>query len=345
MKRTTRIAILMILCLTVAVFGAVTFGACVDGNDETGKTFRLVAPDGATALAIASVLADSAWTVGGKEYRLDAQIVSPATIKDEALKSDVAIVPANAAAAMYNGGAKIKVLGAVTNGNLYMIGSQSGAMKLKDLVGKLVYSIGQGSVPDLLFQSMLRADQIEYVASDAPQSGKVAIKYVGQGSDAVSAVMAAKKQGKEAYAIVGEPAVANALAKGALEVFDLQRLWQQHTQSALSGYAQAVLIATEKTCADADAARNIISKFAANAEYLSNTPTEQIVASVKAVYPQSALPDNLTRETALRCNVTFAPADGNAEYIEMTLAAAFAVNPKSIGGKMPSDDFYYTARA
>ncbi|MDE6614890.1 MAG: ABC transporter substrate-binding protein, partial [Clostridia bacterium] len=62
-------------------------------------------PDGAPALAIAC-LSDKVST-SDTIYELNKKIVPASIVGDEAVKSDLAIVPANLAAKLYNGGSDI----------------------------------------------------------------------------------------------------------------------------------------------------------------------------------------------------------------------------------------------
>lgn len=341
MKKIRKVCSLVGVTVILAL-AAATLGAC-DPRKGEGATLRLVAPDGATALAIAQIIADPSL---GESGTIQPEIVSAAVIKERALQSDLAVVPANVAAIFYNSGKDYRILGTVSNGNLYMIGSIGGASELEHLVGKLIYSIGQGSVPDLLFQSMLNARKIPYrTGADQPKEDVVSIKYVAEAPDAISAVMSAKNKGEELYAVVGEPAVGNAIRKGAVEIFDLQALWQQHTDSAVKGLAQAVLIAKTSVCTDAQLVKKICDKFVSNGAYLEEASIETVVASIKENYPQSSLSAAvLSKETIARCNLDFRAAQQNGDYIMRTLQAAFEANPKSVGGKLPDQAIFYSAQ-
>ena len=85
--------------------------------------------------------------------------------------ADLAVMPSNAAANMYNRSGKYKLVMTLTHGNLYIVGGEmSGA---DSLVGKRVGAIGQGQVPDLVLRYILKRKGIDYVLSRALKAGLI----------------------------------------------------------------------------------------------------------------------------------------------------------------------------
>ncbi len=325
-----------IIIVLIALIGIMTLGAC-NTNAQTGYT--LVVPDGAPALAIAQL--PSNITVGGESRQITKKVVSSAVINQEAAKSDVdiAIVPANIAAKMFNSGVDYRLLATVTNGNLYMTSSiPCGQISLEDLKGKLVFSIGQSGVPDTIFKTALTDANVPYTVSESAIEGKVAIKYCADGSEVISKLSYAKSKGELVFGLYAEPAVTNSKAKGFEEVLDLQAIWGK--DGGEKGYAQAVLIARKSICEDNQFVDALIKAFMENQQSILQDPAKAI-NNIKEIYPQSSLPNTMTSQVIERCNIKtiVADVDGRA-YYERTLEAVLAVNANSIGGKLPSDDFY-----
>ena len=162
---------LAITLMAIALLCSVMLTACAGGDDST---YTLVAPDGAPALAIANL----SERLG--QIKLAKKVVAPSLIQDEALREgvDMAIVPANQAAKICNANGEYKMLATVTNGNLYVTSSIHAEVSgLRDLVGKMVYSIGQSSVPDIIFKSLLIGEGIEFEVGEKEKAGKVTVKY------------------------------------------------------------------------------------------------------------------------------------------------------------------------
>lgn len=345
-----------VLAITVMLIGVCSFVACNDNpTDKNGSSgnespsgsnlaqtsYTIVAPDGAPALAIANLA--SSITAGGKQYTLNRKVVASSIIQSEAIKSDVdiAIVPANLAARIFNSSGGYKMLAVVTNGNLYMTSSVScNVTSLQDLKGKMVYSIGQSSVPDMIFKTLLNRAGVQFAIGETPSEGKVTIKYCLDGSEVISQLALAKSKGQLVFGLYAEPAVTNSKAKGFEEVFDLQRLWAQSGDGDQNGYAQAVLIARDKVCEDSGFVTKLLDAFIANESSVLQDPSKA-VGNVKAIYPQSALQANMTSQVVGRCNIKTVKADtAGRAYYENTLEAVMAINANLIGGKLPADDFY-----
>ncbi|MGN0771866.1 MAG: hypothetical protein ACI4MI_04705 [Christensenellales bacterium] len=327
MKKILIVAI--IACMAICSLGLV---AC---QNETTEQYTLVAPDGAPALSVAGLIGSE---IDGNKF--DVQIVASSQIAEKALTSDFAVVPANLAAKMYNSGEKVKLLASVTNGNLYIMSTvDKNNATLSDLVGKQVYSIGQGSVPDMVFKTLLSAGDIQFVVSESVVEGKVAIKYVADGSEAISLLKAAQNNSVEAYGIIGEPACTASLSKGLFRTLDLQALWQENVSSDNKGYAQAVLIAKGNVVDNTRLLDAVIDAFKANEQYIIDD-TASAVAAIKSVYPQSSLPDALSSQIVERCNIKTYDSADYFEYIDKTLEVVYNIAPNAIGGTLPDRGLY-----
>ncbi|MDE6372418.1 MAG: hypothetical protein K2L61_02630 [Clostridia bacterium] len=332
-KKIIIIALVILLSITV-------FAACKPTPSEA--CYTLVVPDGAPALAVANL---PSHIVGDNvSHKIERKVVPSSNINEEAIKDDVdiAIVPANIAAIIFNANGGYKMLAVVTNGNLYMTSSIPCEVgTLQDLKGKMVYSIGQSSVPDMIFKTLLDKAGVSYAVGEEPSEGKVTIKYCKEGNEVISQLTLAKSKGQLAFGLYAEPAVTNSMAKvGFEEVFDLQSLWAQIEESNQSGYAQAVLIARDKVCEDSEFVAKLLEAFAANESAILQDPAKS-VENIKAIYPQSALQANMTSQVIGRCNIKTVKADATGRaYYENTLKAILTINANLIGGKLPSDDFY-----
>lgn len=337
--------IAIVACLAVVLSMSLFFVSCNDNADDNknGNTqsYEMVVPDGAPALAVVNLL-NELQTNGSFEQLKNIRIVQSSAISAEAVKADFAIVPANLAANLYNKGQKIKLVATVTQGNLYMLGANFSATSLSDLVGKQVFSIGQGSVPDYIFQSLLKANNIEYVAGEEATEGKVTITYRADGSGVMTELVKAINSGSSAVGILAEPAVTTAMSKGATQIFDLQELWKAHTQSETKGYPQAVLIASADICENNPQLVNkIVEKLKENAQFIVEN-SDKVDDILVTAYPQTTLNTNFSANTLERCNANcISIVDAKDDYIAM-LNAIMQINATAIGGKLPDNGLYFS---
>lgn len=327
-----------VLFLLVAIFvGIFAFAGCE--QSENANTYTLVAPDGAPALAIANVSGN--YTIDGQSYNIRKQVVSSTTIGPQALNSDFAIVPANLAAKMYNEGNDIRLLAVVTNGNLFVMSSiESDTQSLGDMTGKMVYAIGQKSVPDFIFKSLLEKNNIAYAQGEKAVEGQVTIKYCADGSEVIAQLAVAKQAGELAFGVYAEPAVTTSMAKGFVEVFNLQDLWAEQTDSEINGYAQAVLIAKAELCENKELIAKVLSDFEANQSSVVENPA-QAVENIQNIYPQTSLKNTMTSQVVQRCNINTLAMPANKSYYEAMLNTLLQMAPDTIKNKLPDDNFYY----
>lgn len=340
MKRFSQIVVAVVAVAIIATLAA-GFVACT-GDEPENDGYTLVVPDGAPALAAVNLI-DEIDKNGAFAKLGKVEIVQSSAISARALEADFAVVPANLAANLYNKGQDIKLLATVTQGNLYVLGVNSEVKELSDLVGKRVFSIGQGSVPDYIFQTLLKNEGIVYEQGEEPVAGKVVITYVDDGSGVMSQLAAANKNGKEAIGVIAEPAASKAFVNaGAVELFDLQQLWKEYTGSETLGYPQAVLIGkTSVVESDAAFVSALLGKMAENGTFIIENSDKVSEILVKA-YPETTLNTSFSAETLARCNCKLVKiADAKDDYVAM-LEAINAINPQAIGGKLPADGLYYS---
>ena len=342
MKKLSKISA-SLLCVALIVTLTAAFVACKDADETTEGKYTMVVPDGAPALATVNLL-DEIQKNGSFGDLGEVEIVASNTISTRALGADFAVVPANLAANLYNKGQSVKLLATVTQGNLYVLGVNSAVETLSDLIGKRVFSIGQGSVPDFIFQTLLANEGIVFEQGDKAQAGKVTITYVADGSGVMSQLVQAKNSGEEAIGVIAEPAASNAFSKaGAVELFDLQQLWKEYTGSETTGYPQAVLIAKTSVCEeDPDFVAALLQKMSENGAFIIENSDKVSGILVKA-YPQTSLNTALSSTTLARCNCNLVQADAAKDDYQEMLRAILAINSAAIGGKLPDDGLYYSA--
>lgn len=326
--KTKRILVLIVaVVMLVAMVSVLT--AC---NDEGGseKTLRVALPDGTPLLAMASLMANKE-KVGG--YKLDFNVVSSNLIGSEIAgeKADIAVMPTNAIVGLYNKGADYKIVTSNIFGVLYLIGNSDDAFTLDKLKGKVIYSIGEKNTPQLVFEKILKAKLGDdaVVNSDKAVSGKVAMYYVTDGQQ----VIAALKQGKANYGVVGEPASTNAGAKGLYRLYDLQKGWGEVTGGEES-YPQASLAIKASLAKDKNFVKALVKALNGNLEYLANDENKAGLTELFKGYGSSV---TFPAASVEKSNVGVKWAIDIKSEIESYLA--------EFGIKAPNNDFYFDYNA
>lgn len=320
------ISVLLALCTA--------FGILAGCGDEKADKVQVYMPDGAPAVSMAKMIHDG---YANTQFN----VVAPANIGTYVLsgKADLAVMPTNAAANV-SGKADIAMIAVTNFGSLYLVGNGDPVIALSDLVGKVVYSIGQGNVPDLVFRILLQASEVPYVYSETAVADKVSLAYVSEGTEFIAGM----KAGKMAYGIISEPAatVAQGNVEGAKRMLNIQTLYASLVGG--EGYPQAALV-VRKAFLEKNRAyvEKFVAAFKSGVKWAEEAPDDALTAIKSA--GSTAVP-KLTANIAKGCNLGFtwaADAKVNliAFYERLKLVAEEGETP--VGATLPADDFYLSA--
>lgn len=324
------------IILFAAAFMFIT--ACARTEDTNKVT--IVMPDGAPSLIFAQMMKEDK-TLNG--YNMDYQIVAGVQgIQAKINEFDIAVIPLNLGANLYNKGEDIRLVSVNVHGVLYIVGKEGGIETLEDLntlKGKTVYNIGKGGTPDITFKYILDRAEIPYEETDGESiPGVVALKYVTDGS----LILAGLKSGTIDYAILGEPAVTNAVTiTDAVIAGDIQQLWKEATgQDDEYSYPQAgIFVKSSFVENNKELLKTIISKVENATEWLKENKDDAITAMKEHNGTLSII--NL--ESINRSNIYTVYANEAKQTVDNYLTILHGINPILIGGSVPalSSNFYY----
>lgn len=331
---------LLIALLTIALsFCAFACGTHSDEPNEK-EAYTFVMPDGAPVLAAINLIKNYSEIDG---HKMEYKIVPAANIGQEFLKNaQLAVMPTNAAAKLYNAGNDLRLASVNVFGVMYMIG-QTELSSLEDLKGKVVYSIGEGNTPDLLMKYFLNKAGVEYVKGDTPVDGKVSFVYVNEAPNVIQAMKAwqsGKTEKRADYGVIGQPAAKGALAQltDTKIVFDFQKEWKDDNDG--TDYPQAGVVVKGKVAENSSFIAALRQALAQNYEYISANP---IVVNEVLEANGSSLKMTFDKALIDSCNLSYKSAIDAKAALEayFTKAAANDESAKSFfGGKLPSDGFY-----
>jgi NitT/TauT family transport system substrate-binding protein len=240
---------------------------------------------------------------------------------------DIAAVPINLASVLYNKTeGKVNVIAVNTLGVLYVLETGNTINSIADLAGKTLYATGQGSTPEYILQYLLDA----YGLTD-----QVAVEYIADHSALVSMLA----DGSAQIALLPEPHVSIACAQNenARVALKINDLWSEKNDTQV---VQGVYIVRTEYLKDHKAQVDTFLKDAK--ESANKVATEADAASV--IVAQGIIgKEPIAKRAIPNCNITLITgAEMKADVLGM-LQVLFDANPKSVGGKLPADDFYYEA--
>lgn len=333
--------LLAILCAVITCVG-LCLG--VLGCGEKGDGYKVYAPDGAPALALAKLCAEDNSKFAVNVVK-KAEAINAFVSGEEAI-ADFAIMPVNAAVNLLGDGQKYQMLGTVTHGNLFLLKKQNGenitVENLSSLKGKTVGVINLANVPGLMLKVILNDNGVEYNqltdgATALPD--KVNLK-------AIAATEAIPSNAQCDYFVVPEPAATTKVnaTDGKLSVAaSLQTLY-----GGANGYPQAVAVAKKSVIEnDVAAVEEFISALQENESWLASetTSAQTVVQAVQSKMPADTAPTftaaNLTKTVIANCGISFVSnVNGKAEVINI-IGKLNAV--QSNLNLIASDEFFYGA--
>ncbi|MBQ9166728.1 MAG: ABC transporter substrate-binding protein [Oscillospiraceae bacterium] len=240
---------------------------------------------------------------------------------------DIALIPANAASIWYN-----KMEGAVTCinvntlGVLYILSADDSIDTIEELAGKTIYLPGQGTSPDYVLQYLL--SQHDMSLED------VTVEYQAEGTEVIAALTA----NPEGIGLLPQPAATAAQSKleGFSVVMDLTEEWGKVCDRDL--ITGVTVVRTQFLNENKEAVDLFISEHNESVQYIDADLagvaqlTEDYGIMDKAALAEKAIP---------LCNVTEISGENMKDLVSNYLQVLFDLNPASVGGTLPADDFYY----
>jgi len=243
---------------------------------------------------------------------------------------DVALVPANMASIIYNKtNHEVTVLDINTLGVLYGVSADDSIKTAIDLKGKTVYLTGKGTTPDYALQHVLKASGL--TADD------VTLEYKSEAAEVVSIL----KEKPDAVGLLPQPFVTAAMAQNdSLKmVLDLTKEWDASAGEGGGSLVTGVTICRNDVIKDhGDAIATFMAEHKESAEFANANVAETaaLVAAAgiieKAPVAEKAIP---------YCSITYVDGDQMKSLLSGYLKVLFDMEPSSVGGTLPADDFYY----
>ena len=314
------ISVLLLLCMLTALF-ALPVAA-------EGEAIQVGALTGPTAMGMVKLLEDGKDTYEPTILGAADELV-PLILQG---KVDIASVPANLAATLYNkteGG--VTVLAVNVLGVLY-IGEYNGdsVQSLADLKGRTIYATGKGSTPEYFLRYVLLQNGID-------PDKDVTLEWKSEPSEVVALLNAEQK----GIAMLPQPyvtAAATQLGEGFRVAISLSDEWAALDNGTLCTTA-VVMARTAFVEENPEALEAFLEEFAASAQWVNENVADAAALCgeyeiIKAPIAQKAIPN---------CNIVCITGSEMKDALSGCLQVIFDQNPKAVGGQLPADDFYYGA--
>ncbi len=315
------LAILLVLTMCLSLF------ACKK-SDSDNTVIRIAGLKGPTSIGLVKVMKDNKDGVSQNKYEFSvhgsADEVTPKLIQGEL---DMAAIPANLASNVYNNtNGKIKVLAVNTLGVLYIVGKGE-LLSVADLKGKTIYATGKGSTPEYTLKYILSKNNID------PETD-VTIEWKTEPTEVVPLL----KASDDAIAMLPQPyvTVAQTNVDGLKIMINLNEEWDKIDGSGM--LITGVLVArTEFVDEHPEIVEKMLEEYKASTNYVN----ENIDSAAALVEEFDIFKAEIAKKAIPFCNIKFMEGEEMKEALSKYLQVLFEQNPKSVGEKLPENNFYY----
>lgn len=241
---------------------------------------------------------------------------------------DIAALPANLAAVLYNKTqGKVKVLAINTLGVLYITGQDESIKTIADLKGKTVYASGKGATPEFVFNELLKKNGLD-PAKD------VTVEWKSEHSECVGALA----QNPDAVALLPQPFVTVAMnkIKGLKILIDMNKEWAE-VEDGKPLVTGVLAVRSEFAEQWPQLVNTYLNAYQASVAYANNDPD----GAATLIGSYGIVPEAVALKALPYCNIVCISGPEMKAQLEVYYKVLFDQEPKSVGGKLPGDDFFY----
>lgn len=302
-----------------------------DKSADTKTDINIAVLKGPTAIGMVKLMSDSELGNTDNNYNFTisatADEIVPKIVKGEL---DIAAVPANLSSVLFNNTeGKISVAAINTLGVLYVVQSDSNEQinSIQDLKGKTILSTGKGTTPEYVLNYILASNGID-------PTNDINIEYKSESAEVVANLQASDTN----IAVLPEPYVTTAKSKIELKtVLDLTKEWD-NIDSEGSLITGVVIARNEFLNENKEAFNKFLEEYKSSTEFVNNDIEQSSTLVEKYGIVPSA---DIAKKAIPNCNITFIEGNEMEQKLNGYLQILFNQNPKSIGGKLPDEKFYY----
>ena len=314
------LAVMMTLCLVLSL------AACASAEDA----INVYALKGPTGIGLVKVMNDNDgaynFTLAGAPDEVVAAVVSG--------NAQIAAVPTNLAATLYNKTkGNVQLVALNTLGVLHIVTNNPEIDSLDDLKGKTLWATGQGSTPEYV---------LNYILEAAGLTGEVTVEYKAEHAELATLAAA----GTVEVAMLPEPHVTSVLNQNAdfRIALDVTELFNQYStekgENAVLSMGSAI-VNKEWAAANADKLAEFMAAYAASVEFVnSDLEAASLMVEAQGIIPKAPV----AKKAIPNCHIVFVTGEEMKSQIAPFFQVLFNANPKSVGGTLPADDFYYIAQ-
>ena len=316
-------ALLLALCFSVALFSC----GKTENEDVTVKVVTLMGP---TGMGMVQLMQNDKDGTSANDYEFTLAS-SPEEAQSAIASVDIAALPINLAAALYNKGEDISFAAINTLGVLSILENGNTIQSVSDLKGKTIYATGKGSTPEYILNYLLTKNGID------PEKD-VTIEYLTEHTELATKLAS----GDAAIGLLPEPnvtvALTSAAASGNTELriaLDVTEEWAKLGEGEL--VQGCIVVSNRFKTEHPEQYTAFMEEYKASVNYVnSNIDSASAAIAEFGIVPKA----EIAKKAIPNCNICCLDGEEGIRYMEAMLTVLCEANAKSVGGKLPDDAFY-----
>lgn len=292
---------------------------------------RVGALKGPTGMGMAKLMEEDALGKTAVDYQFTL-LDSPDDMTAKIINGDLdaAAVPTNMALTLYNktGGA-VQLAAVNTLGVLSLLENGGSIQSVADLKSKTIYTSGKGATQDFAFRYILKQNGLD-------PDKDVTLDYKLQQAE----LAAAAASGDAPLALLPQPHVTTAMMKNPkLRVaLDITKEWAKASGSDDKLAMGGVLVQKKYTEAHKKTFNTFLEEYKQSVRFVNDTPDQ----AAELIAKHTVLPNAAVAKKAIPLsNIVYIDAQEAKPFLNKFYQVLFGFEPKSVGGKLADEAFYY----
>jgi len=322
----TRLTTFILLVLSITMIST----GCNKGKQSTESiTLKVSVPDGIPALTMTKMIKENIQLSHnvGMEYTVE-KTTDALAAKVLSNEADIAIVPSNLAAQLYNKELGYHIAATGSWGSFYLI-SEKNIEDISELKGQEITTIGKDLTPDMMLRRMLTLKEV------TPDED-VTINYLNGATELAPNFIG----GKATTISVPEPMLSMIMSKkpDTHIILDFNEEWK-NAYGSENGYPQSSLIIKKEILENYKAEVDLLLKeYEASIKWGNENPKElgDYAQELELAVNKEVLPEALTR-----ANMKYVPIKESLDDYSKFFNVLFEMQPKTIGGQIPDEGIYF----
>jgi NitT/TauT family transport system substrate-binding protein len=310
-----------------SILAGIGMYSCVSQSPENSADVRVAVLKGPSAMSMIGLI-DKGFREEGKKAVFTIYN-EPSQVQTLMIRNavDIALIPGNMSAVLYNKGISFRLMSIPVWGTLFLAGEDSSITNWESLKGKRVFLMAKGATPDIVFRKLLQMHRLD------PEKDVLLDYTFPNHLELFTAITA----GRAPMGVLAEPFLSQAMSRNhRIRVsLDLEKEWNLSFADSVPMMQTAVMVRDSFSFENTNWLRGFNKAYLDEVSWLHQFPDSAGRLCVKYGILQDS---SVAIESIKRANIHLEMAENKSEGIFRYFRTLYEFNPETVGGKMPDNE-------